>query len=1059
MAQIVPRPPTPTDLRPTAPYNRRLPHTQIPLIARVANPPVGVVHALEFRIRNVHGQESEHQTAFWPRREPGQYNPSWDLSLWLNINPHLNIDGQFSFQVRALARDDGGGYLRQASDWSNWATFWVHTFPPLAPINLLPTTQQNRLGPIALSWQHNPRPASETNNIVDPQVASQIEYWQGTEARTSQMIMGAVNTFTIPANTFTTDAAVNFRARTQGGNGAGWGPWSAQASFPLIVIAPPQAPIGLLPTTRQNPTRQIRLEAQHVPAGVGAQDPQDGSEFEYWQGAGPRTIMDGDFGNRLTLMADTFTTLTPVSFRARTHGTRGGWGPWSAVQTFPLALDPPLAPTNLAPIIQQNRRMSINTSWRHTPNPADWDTQHDSEVEFRQGGQLVLVASGGAFNRLEIPADTFITNETVTFRARTQTVRNGWGPWSGFASFELSSFQSLAPTNLQPTETRNPRMDIPLTWQFNRNPQWFPNDGQTDSEAEVWQNPSQRITINGTGDNRAILLAHTFTELTPVNFRARTYTNLGGWGAWSDVAQIPLAISPPLPPTELYPDLLSRQNPRGIVHVSWQHNPNPEMPADEQTNSEVRFRQLSGAWRTLSGGAENYVNVPAFFFTSYAVVEFQSRTHAAINGWGDWSISERFDLRMTPPFPPTLNSPVNIPVNASNGIFLEWGYNSPYDIFPSRFDIRYRIDGGAWTELHTVSQDDRPAANTATTRSEQSQSVLEWQVRAHGELGDVGEWSAIATAFIVGIPPTPSLVHVTNSNRPEISFSAQGITPNSTSWQLEILHHGQLVYETGKRVFTGVFSHMASRFLANGNYLARLRIANEYGLQSNWAELAFSIATTPPEAVQLRTANNLDYRAQLRFSSIFTGYIYRAELGSEHFIPIAKLHDAESFEDWTVRPLQRYKYFIRTVSGDYSFADSNVATAKAEFLETTIAIADTPHDMVMLLHQLNSDPTKNSHFQPEKTLTRLAGRKDPVFQSGLHANRENSLAFYVSLAGRDRLEALAQSKKTLIMRDWRLGVVYGTITGGVRAQGDGFSAHCHVSFGFTKTDYRQKVDI
>jgi len=1320
--------------------------------------------------------------------------PAWVTiaSAWATVTQGSMVDGTGlwsgttsggvgSGQWRARMRYTFGTGAGAWSPWSAWFNFTTTDLAPLAPTNLSPTFNQNRREPIELTWTH--RPGVQT----DTQQGSEVEFWQGTGTRTI-IQGGTANRAIIPANTFLTEAAVNFRARTWVNQVPTRGAWSEPSSFPLIVINHPQAPTGLQPTVAQNPTRMFRLEWTHVPAATGASDSQDGSEVEYWQGTGPRTILEGEFGNRVTIMADTFTFLpggtvaqNTISFRARTHGLRGGWGPWSTAAGFQLALDPPLAPveltptttqnpridielrwrhnpnptdrdsqisaqvryrqgstgawiyeltdisnrmtipagtfvvgaavqfqvrtqvqrngwgawsnivsfalaldppqapielqptalqnprtdielrwrhvgnasrpfdtqtgtqiayqqwggswttvtltgdttnrfvlqantftnftsinwqvrtstvlgdwgawssthtfplglnpplaptvtapdsanryrdirvswrhnasrfgdmqtdsqlearqgvgpvhifdggtannaivpggtfssnvaisvrartqsvlgdwgawsaavnialftapplapTSLAPTDQQNRRTTINLSWRHTPNPADWDTQANSQVEYWQDNNIRTQIYAGTGNRLELPNDTFTDNRTVFFRVRTQGQANGWSPWSAVASFSLSSFQSLPPTELRPYETRNPRIDIPLTWRFNANPRWFSNDGQTDSQVEVWQGTGARITIRGYQDNRAVVAANTFTALTPISFRARTYTNLGGWGDWSEVQTFDLAISPPLPPIDVRPT--TPQNPRGQIRVSWTHAPNPDMPGDVQTDSQIRIRQANRGWQIFSGGAENVVYVPAFTFTAFAFSDFpelneaqldflnraevMARTHSEINGWGPWSAIEGFDLRMTPPSAPVLTHPVNIAVRAADGIFLQWSYNSPYDIFPSRFDIRYRIGDGEWVELRTDSQGGGPAPTSIMTSAETAQSRIEWQVRAWGELGDAGEWSDTAQAFIIGIPLAPAISHITNSGRPEIHFSAQ----NATAWEIEILQGGQVIYATGERAFTGDFIHVAEQFFPNGSYAARLRVSNEYGIYSEWATRAFVVNVTLPAAIELTAANSFGFHIQLLFDGIGrVGYVYRAPLINDNFtehgdfIRIARVENVDNFEDWTARPNQRYKYFIRVVSENFGFADSNIETAKVDFKETTIAVTDSPHDMLKLLSQLGNKPTKDSSFQQEKTLTHFSGREKPVLQTGSHTDRVKSLAFYVSLADRDRLEELAKSDIALILRDWRLGVVYGAITSGTQAQSDGFGPHVYVSFALTECDYPIEVDI
>ena len=933
-------PGVPTNLLPTEPFNRRWGWG---VTLHAVTPGVIGQGRIQFEVIGTNGAQQTFSANAHGGGAGGSVNVPHNYVAW---------DGTFRFRARAANQfhTPTGGWQDFWGGWSGWASFEVSAFPPLAPTGLQPTGPQNRNEPITLFWTHQPN-----LSVNDPQINSHVEFWQGTGARTSVIVPDAANQHTIPAGTFPTEAAVNFRVQTEGGNGAGWSPWSNQASFPLITINPPAAPTNLRPTTPQNRTRIITLEWTHN-GGEGAFDPQDGSQVEYWQGTGARTLLEVAFGNRVTLMEGTFEGGANFTFRARTHGQRGGWGLWSGNITVPLITEPPLAPTNLVPEgVTFHMLQEITFSWRHTPNPNDWDSQVDSQLEFWQGSGERQIIHGGTINRAIAPSGTFASTTPVSWRARTQTLRNGWGEWSAVVSFNLRLDPSLAPTLMIPT------------------------------------------------------------NLSPENGR----------------------------------------NPRGQIFASWLFNPNPDARNDEQADSEARFRQGAGTWHTFNGGIKNQTIIPANFFTSMQNVEWQARTQTVSNGWGAWSGSVVFELRETPPLQPTLIFPVNIPVRAVEGAFLEWGYNSPYDTFPSRFDLRYRVDGGNWTYIRIDAQGDFPAAANARTRAITEQSRVEWQVRAYGENGDMGQWSDIAVFFVIGTPPKPELVRVTNSNRPTIHFSAQ----MAQAWELEIIQDGQVIYQTGIIPFTGEFTYTLKQFIPNGNYLARLRISNEYGINSEWTTLAFSIAATPPQALELRTANNVEYRTMLWFNGEGrVVYVYRAEIDSNDFTPIAKLKSAKEYEDWTVRPRIRYKYFVRAVNEQFAFADSSVEIAKSDFPETTIADTSAPQDMVMLLRQIGGKPTKNEDFSKEKSLTHFAGREKPVLQVGTHTDRSLSLSFYVSLAERGKLEELAKSGNVLILRDWRLGLIFGTITGGIRAASDGINS-CQVSFNFTECDYDLEVEI
>jgi len=111
------------------------------------------------------------------------------------------------------------------------------------------------------------------------------------------------------------------------------------------------------------------------------------------------------------------------------------------------------------------------------------------------------------------------------------------------------------------------------------------------------------------------------------------------------------------------------------------------------------------------------------------------------------------------------------------------------------------------------------------------------------------------------------------------------------------------------------------------------------------------------------------------------------------------------------------------------------------------------------LYQSGNNPKKNIHFEIEKTLTHFSGRAKPNLQVGEHTNRGIPLSFYCTSSEYETLEALTASKKILMLRDARFGVLYGTIMGALAADWDDTLNGCVVSFTFTEADYRDEVDI
>lgn len=512
----------------------------------------------------------------------------------------------------------------------------------------------------------------------------------------------------------------------------------------------------------------------------------------------------------------------------------------------------------------------------------------------------------------------------------------------------------------------------------------------------------------------------------------------------------------PLAPTNLSPT--TPQDPRSPITFAWIFNNAPGSPFT-QTGSEIEYNEIGGETKTISlSTAINQYTFPANTFTTQQVT-FRVRNKAG-DTWGAWSNYASFQLTNTPPLAPTLVYPLNVSVSGLNGVLLEWRYNSPFDTFPSRFDIRYRVDGGSWRNKTNYSSGGNPAYSSSMTDSITTQSKVEWQVMAFGAVGDAGPWSEIGTFFTIGVPNAPVIVRVSNSNRPTIYFSAT----NLMSWQLEIRLNDVKIYETGNQPFLNEFSHVTNQFFENGNYLARMRVTNEYGLTSEWGTLPFTINTVAPEALKLQIVSNPNFNMRLHFNNTAgkTVYIYRSELRKNNYLRIGRT-TGNMFDDYTVRPGNlragvniRYEYFVRVVNPDFSFADSNIETGSLRFLETTLAEYDNPQNMIMLKWQFGQ-PTKDISFGFEKTLTQFVGREFPVLQVGEHANKSLSLSFYCSIADYERLEEMHRSYNVLLLRDWRLGSIYGTINGtlSTNRETNGYI----VSFVFSRVDFDEEVEL
>jgi len=227
---------------------------------------------------------------------------------------------------------------------------------------------------------------------------------------------------------------------------------------------------------------------------------------------------------------------------------------------------------------------------------------------------------------------------------------------------------------------------------------------------------------------------------------------------------------------------------------------------------------------------------------------------------------------------------------------------------------------------------------------------------------------------------------------------------------------------------------------------------NAHGKYSDWGVLAFTIDTIPPEKPLIEAMFNTKYFAKLLIenTNYLSVFIYRAEGNSDDFKRIAKTNEG-LYVDYTIAPGKRYKYFARAVDENYSYADSDITTVTLNFNETTIAEHDNPHNQLALLVNLNAKPKKTATHEFENVIVPIAGRDYPLSQTGRHKNKIIDYAFYCNENEKNHLLKLAESGKTLILRDKRHGVIYGTLGDTITvqpAQRNGYIT----TFTFTQTE-------
>ncbi len=286
---------------------------------------------------------------------------------------------------------------------------------------------------------------------------------------------------------------------------------------------------------------------------------------------------------------------------------------------------PPPAPTGLDP---SDDATITTSSVTLTVDPIADATLYDFEIEYLNGSTWTYYHT---YSSTE-PSQTFwpVHDDTpYRWRARAQN-EHGWGPWSGWATFNFGDVGSTSPP---PAPTGlNPRDDATITTS-SVTLTVDPIAGATGYDFEIeyisggtW---TRYYTYSGTEPSRTFWPVY---DDTPYRWRARAQ-NEYGWGPWSGWATFNFgdvgSTSPPPAPTGLSPS-----NGQTITTSSVTLTVDP---ISDATAYEFRIEYLSGgAWTyyyTYSGSAPSRTFWPAVHNTSY---RFQVRAKNE-HGWGPWS--------------------------------------------------------------------------------------------------------------------------------------------------------------------------------------------------------------------------------------------------------------------------------------------------------------------------------------------------------------------------------------------------------------------------------------
>lgn len=369
------------------------------------------------------------------------------------------------------------------------------------------------------------------------------------------------------------------------------------------------------------------------------------------------------------------------------------------------------------------------------------------------------------------------------------------------------------------------------------------------------------------------------------------------------------------------------------------------------------------------------------------------------------------------PEDPILLSPIGGYFSVDEDIVLNWQHVIDTGTAQTKADIQYNVDGGTWTDLATVEGAEQTYTVTAGTLSVGN---IQWRVRTYNSDEVAGEWSDPASFVGIGATQSPTIVNVTESFRPIISWQSVG----QYGYQAQVRQNDAVVWDSGD-VAGAVKSAQVPIYLENGIYEIRVRIVGQFLTWSEWSTYEITLNVTPPPAPTI-TVSPITYGARIAVDeydeSIVKAYLLR------NGMPIADITGELSHDD--LAALGSTSYVVRVIDESDNYADSNTVTTTVSVDGAILSPVDELSTTVKM-HMKAAD-------QPAVTRSKVllggsqhyAGREYPVHVFSEFANEEYAPAFYyTSLSDFVKLENLIDRRRTVLYRDTLGNRIYGVITG------------------------------
>lgn len=336
----------------------------------------------------------------------------------------------------------------------------------------------------------------------------------------------------------------------------------------------------------------------------------------------------------------------------------------------------------------------------------------------------------------------------------------------------------------------------------------------------------------------------------------------------------------------------------------WSARPDGECYADVVQSGGMLVWQVgdNGEAHSIDVGTATSCTVPANTFPA-ATADIRWQVQLQANS-GVETVSKWYSITTADATPAAkTQSPINTILDGSVESTFRWTHTTATGTAQTAYDLQYSTDGSTWVDMASGSGSETSAVIPAGTFPA---GTIYWRVRTYNQDAVASEWSDAAEIIVISAPGTPGVTVEEASPRPVLQWSSLG----QQGFEVEIgNYHSGVTFGADQR-------WQCPELLEDGEYIARVRVINTYGLWSDWGAAPMTISHTAGAAITLYA--EVSHTADLSWN---TDGAYDRYMILRDGVPIGRTKDRSFRDDKSIGSVTYQIVGLPAEGWDYGVSD------------------------------------------------------------------------------------------------------------------------------------------